>query len=74
MIELKPCPFCGREVQISMSGNGYDFWWMITHGKYEYKCRVFLESERFCGVGTGEKKALIERWNMRANDDTGRSD
>lgn len=69
--ELKPCPFCGGKVSISISGDGDDFWWMITrgNGKDKCKCRVFMESEKFYGVGREEKKALIDKWNRRANND-----
>lgn len=68
--KLKPCPFCGGKVSISLSLDVDDFLWVITrgNGKDKCKCRVFMESEKFYGAGNAEKKALIEAWNRRAND------
>ena len=79
MEKLKPCPFCGREVSIALTGQGVVNWLFVTRGHSKTnkncKCRVFMESERFCidydNVELEREKAmhdLIEAWNRRAND------
>ena len=62
--ELKPCPFCGREVRIKryVEEIDYDICW-IEHVDAEPIC--FLSSAR--GY-VGKQSDLIELWNRRAND------
>ena len=59
--KLKPCPFCGREVEIRqyVAEVDYDVCW-IDHKEREPLC--FLTSAR--GY-VGKKKDLIELWNNR---------
>jgi hypothetical protein len=79
MAELKPCPFCGGEVSIGLTGHGNTNWFFVTRGysktKKNCKCRLFMESDRyFLGcLDTKEAKErvmkdLIEAWNRRAGD------
>ena len=79
MTELKPCPFCGGEVGMSLTGCGMINWVFITRGnsktKKNCKCRLFMESERYdiVAISFEEKKKirqdLAEAWNRRAGDD-----
>lgn len=73
MDQLKPCPFCGGEVSIVLTGhNGFGNW-LITRGCKENacRCRVFMESKRFIVDldgnfdGSKEREELIQRWNRR---------
>lgn len=79
MEKLKPCPFCGGEVSIALTGCVTTNWFFITRGhskdKPNCKCRVFMNSERYfidC-MDTKEaqeraRKDLIKAWNTRAGD------
>ena len=69
MIEIKPCPFCGR-TNIGV-GPGDSFRWMLAYcrecGAQSGEVRV-----QTLGAGTPEewnaagRKAAIEEWNTRA--------
>ena len=71
--QLKPCPFCGGNVDIFLAGNvDYGFYYLISRGIGEYKCtcRAFMESELFYEDESEKekgriKKELIEAWNRR---------
>jgi len=70
MIELKPCPFCGREVSILR----FDNYWLITRGTNlatSCECRVFMESDAFhkddVVARRKAKEDLIKKWNARPN-------
>ena len=73
MDQLKPCPFCGGEVAIALTGCSGIAHWIITRGRKENacRCRVFMESKRFIVElngsfdGSKEREELIERWNRR---------
>ena len=74
--KLKPCPFCGGEVELAKMGENERLWWFITRGRGENKCRcrVFMESEDFSVNDTMEfkqrtKKDLINAWNRRVEND-----
>lgn len=78
-INLKPCPFCGGEVSMALTGTGTVNWPFITRGlsktKKNCKCRLFMEGERyFIGCMDSEaaaknaKKDLAEAWNRRVAD------
>ena len=66
MAELRPCPFCGSEVE-------------ETGGSCNYKKYVMTLSVVCCGCGTkyqfkaGFKEnpygEVVEAWNRRVNDD-----
>lgn len=71
--ELLPCPFCGGEVGIRLTGDT-ELWWLISNRKIDNKtvCRVFMESDIFPAeelmtTGLEEKDKLIARWNTRTN-------
>lgn len=83
---LKPCPFCGGEVSIKLSGDSeYGFFWLVTRGnsltKHNCNCRVYMEGD-LMEVAEGEKfncnsrrakkeyNELIEAWNRRCEDGT----
>lgn len=77
MAELKPCPFCGGEVTLALTGAGNTNWFFITRGTSKNAkncdCRLFLESDRYF-LGCLDSKAAAERakndlvdaWNRRA--------
>lgn len=72
--ELKPCPFCGGEVSIALTGQGIINWLFVTHKNCN--CRVFMESDRFYidhdNVDSEREKAmhnLVEAWNRRSSDE-----
>ena len=78
MVELKPCPFCGGEVSMGLTGCGTINWLFITRGNSQTKkncsCRLFMESERyFIGcldskeAAENARKELAEAWNRRAD-------
>ena len=76
MNELKPCPFCGNEVNIEKiplwygNGRGYS-------GCYEFKikcdnCGCTVHQPKTDSVYRSEEKArenAIKAWNRRVNDD-----
>lgn len=71
--ELKPCPFCGGEVSISLHGiKSSGYWWSINRGmnkETKCECRLFLESEKFSWDNKERKdeeyNKLIKHWNTR---------
>ena len=78
--ELKPCPFCGGEVSIALTGQGIINWLFVTRGHSKINkncnCRVFIESDRFYinhdNVDSEREKAmhnLVEAWNRRTDND-----
>ena len=75
--ELKPCPFCGGEVNIAMKGYGKERCLFITRGisktKKNCKCRLFMESEAYrTDEGASAEKIrndLVEAWNRRVTDE-----
>ena len=63
MDELKPCPFCGGEVEII--DTGLNFWkYAIRHKNICVKC--ILDTRGFSTEKT--KQEVIEAWNRRVND------
>lgn len=75
--DLKPCPFCGGEVNIMLKGYGKEKCMFITRGisrtKKNCKCRVFMEGEPYRtdeGVSLDKiRNDLAEAWNRRVNDE-----
>lgn len=78
-VKLKPCPFCGGEVSISLTGKGTINWVYVTRGHSKTKkncdCRLFMESEQYFIDHPESKKMaetafkdLVEAWNRRATD------
>lgn len=73
--KLKPCPFCGGEVNIALTGYKAENCFFITRGisktKKNCKCRLFMESEPY-QKGDGKevvenvKIDLVKAWNRRA--------
>lgn len=79
MEKLKPCPFCGGEVSMALTGQGSINWLFITRGnsmtKKNCSCRLKMESDRyFIGcidskeAAENAKKDLADAWNRRAED------
>lgn len=79
MEKLKPCPFCGGEVSMALTGHASQNWFFITRGhskdKPNCKCRVFMNSERYfidcMDVKEAQERAqkdLIKAWNTRAGE------
>ena len=75
MAELKPCPFCGGAVEISLAWHEDSLWWFVTRGIGEKRCecRVFFESDDFAiwddeDYKLKKRQDLINAWNRRAED------
>lgn len=79
-MKLKPCPLCGGEVSMALTGCGTTNWLFITRGTSKTKkncsCRLFMESDRyFIGCMDSKeaaeraKKDLAEAWNRRADNE-----
>lgn len=56
--ELKPCPFCGREVELKHI-EPFDFW-CIDHKEREPLCYLWHQNGY-----QGKKEDLIALWNER---------
>lgn len=73
MHELKPCPFCNKEVSLALFGAKDSLCYMITRGttgENACKCRIFMESDLFSEDASVEEKQsikfrLIKAWNTR---------
>jgi hypothetical protein len=70
MSELKKCPFCGGEVEIALTGNKGEQWFVTRGlGKNKCTCRVFMESNMFSADDSDtkakERDKLIAKWNTR---------
>ena len=63
MSELKPCPFCGDEVEILPTGLYH--WRYAIHHKTETEC--VLDAQAF--ALPYEEDVAIEMWNRRADDE-----
>jgi hypothetical protein len=71
---LKPCPLCGRPVEISLCGDFERKYYMITRSrdKNACKCRLSFTSDSFDPLlATDDERKLIELkmiddWNRRA--------
>ena len=81
MAELKPCPFCGGEVSMALTGSGSINWLFITRGNSKTKkncsCRLFMESDQYVigcmdskEAAENAKKNLTKAWNRRADNAT----
>jgi hypothetical protein len=70
---LKPCPLCGKSVQVALCGDFERQWYTITRGKGDNgcKCRIFFESKSFDPELTDEESMkkielqMIDDWNRR---------
>ena len=80
ILELKPCPFCGGEVSMALTGQGVINWLFITRGNSKHKkncsCRLFMKSDIYFIDRTDAKQAakkaakdLVEAWNRRVNNE-----
>ena len=75
--ELKPCPFCGGEVTIAVTGYKSENCFFVTRGhsktRKNCKCRVFMESEPYergdDDLREKVRSDLADAWNRRANDE-----
>lgn len=71
-MQLKPCPFCGKEVSLALFGAKDQLYYGITRGIGENacQCRIFMESELFSEDASIEEKQniklrLIKAWCTR---------
>lgn len=80
--KLLPCWHCGGEVAIALHSNEFgEHWWTVQRGHDDAtacKCRLFMESDKFClDVEEGEqakdspwamelRARLVGKWNRRA--------
>jgi len=62
VIELKPCPFCGKMPHVSS---------YMSFGRYEHyveccnrKCKVYIKTMPY-----NREKQAIAAWNMRAGEE-----
>lgn len=69
---LLPCPLCGKEVSVALSGDDVNIWYFVTRGIGENpcKCRLFMESEKISRDSSPDdygklKSSLIKAWNRR---------
>ena len=75
-MQLKPCPFCNKEVSLALFGTKDRLCYMITRGttgENACQCRVFFESDLFSENASVEEKQsiklrLIKAWNTRKGD------
>lgn len=70
MDELKPCPHCGKAVDIALSSYGKNKErWFVVKGESDdgCSCRVFMYSDEFLSQrdADGCKQRLIAAWNHR---------
>lgn len=71
MEELKPCPFCGGDVELSTYNNGEGY--VIECKNHEWSRQLSHASDIAgdidmvsWGLGDDARNALIEAWNTRA--------
>lgn len=59
MIELKPCPFCGEQVTLSIAK---DYTGKIIYADITCdRCKAY--------IGRGDREEAIEAWNRRVTDE-----
>lgn len=72
--ELKPCPFCGGQVRIAVTGFHSQKCMFITRGVDESKknctCNLFMESKGYSSSSPDNKvekikEELVKAWNKR---------
>lgn len=61
MTELKPCPFCGGDVELRTKMDGEDDTYFILCTK----CSMWFEKFVYRARGS---KAIIEEWNRRVKE------
>lgn len=69
MTELKPCPFCGNDVQYNINME------MEPDGVWCKTCKMLVRFTRVKPIQKGENfgdvyKRIAERWNRRVGDDS----
>lgn len=62
MDKLKPCPFCGGEVEMVYVGSSD---WQVTCKGCPVETNFWVSGHQF-GHGEGETKEACRRWNRRA--------
>jgi hypothetical protein len=60
---LKPCPFCGGEVEMHYTGSSD--WEVVCRGGCEVETMFWVHAPTY-GYGKGEQEEAIRRWNRRA--------
>lgn len=65
MAELKPCPFCGREITVRSSSRSYSF--VFSH-KEPRNCPFF--KFEIMWLDAKSLKEAVEWWNRRAEPQT----
>ena len=61
MSELKPCPFCGMDVELKHYKANADWWYVVCN-----HCKIAIDPLFWNFDRT--KKEIIEIWNKRANE------
>ena len=63
MVELKPCPFCGADVEIFDTGLSTNYQYMIKHPRWQKNGCIFDDGKAVWAISP---EAAAEVWNMRA--------
>lgn len=63
MTELKPCPFCGSEVELGHYTANHNDWWFIRCKV----CNITIDPMYWNDVRS--KNEMIKIWNRRTTDD-----
>ena len=65
MSDMKPCPFCGGDVEfcIGKTGNGVDWHYLVCS-----ECEAMGPSVNYADHNIAVKDALAEKWNTRAGE------
>ena len=81
MIELKPCPFCGGEVEYFKNSKclyGFDVGWEfgirckncgVKAPKENYKLEVNFDNDGQLNILTDERKKAADDWNRRVDNE-----
>lgn len=59
MDKLKPCPFCGGKVTVSMHNNRFTEWWLCSC----QKCHISQTGSKYTF-----RFEAVDAWNRRAID------
>lgn len=63
---LKPCPFCGGQVEMHYTGSSD---WEVVCGTCPVETRFWVSAQKH-GYGEGERMEAARRWNQRADQST----
>ena len=64
-IELKPCPFCGANVELIDTGLGSSYQYLIRHPRFQNNGCIFDDGKT---VYATTPDVAAETWNRRSDD------